>query len=234
MTASPTGVPWCPPSPVRPPRSPRWTPRPSPRPSSPLRSADAAKAANTRRAYAADLADFRRWAASRGASPLPCPPGLVCGYLACLPRHVDRAARPRADRPRLRRRVPPRRVARPRSRRPEPSRPMGCAWFIRRSKTDPEFQGQEVAIPRGSQLRPVETLQAYPPPRASAMARCFARLARAAPSAPRRSAPTAAQAPRRRRRPRSRLCRPLAARRLFDQRRRFRCRCAEDGGGVAP
>src|SRR6476661_1662037 len=49
-----------------------------------LRFADAAKAANTRRAYAADWADFCRWAATRGASPLPCPPGLLCGYLAAL------------------------------------------------------------------------------------------------------------------------------------------------------
>jgi Phage integrase, N-terminal SAM-like domain len=49
-----------------------------------LRFADAAKAANTRRAYAADWADFCRWAAARGASPLPCPPGLLCGYLAAL------------------------------------------------------------------------------------------------------------------------------------------------------
>jgi hypothetical protein len=49
-----------------------------------LRFAEAAKAANTRRAYAADWADFRRWAASRGAGPLPCPPGLVCAYLAAL------------------------------------------------------------------------------------------------------------------------------------------------------
>src|SRR5690349_916856 len=49
-----------------------------------LRFAAAAKAENTRRAYAADWADFCRWAAARGASPLPCPPGLLCGYLAAL------------------------------------------------------------------------------------------------------------------------------------------------------
>jgi Phage integrase, N-terminal SAM-like domain len=49
-----------------------------------LRFAEAAKAANTRRAYAADWADFCRWAATRGAGPLPCPPGLLCGYLAAL------------------------------------------------------------------------------------------------------------------------------------------------------
>jgi integrase len=33
--------------------------------------------------------------------------------------------------------------------------------LIRRSKTDPEAEGQEVAIPRGTLLRPVETLQAW-------------------------------------------------------------------------
>ena len=49
-----------------------------------LRFADAAKAPNTRRAYAADWADFCRWAAARGTSSLPCPPGLVCSYLATL------------------------------------------------------------------------------------------------------------------------------------------------------
>ena len=49
-----------------------------------LRFAEAAKAANTRRAYAADWADFCQWAAARAASPLPCPPGLLCGYLAAL------------------------------------------------------------------------------------------------------------------------------------------------------
>jgi hypothetical protein len=49
-----------------------------------LRFAEAAKAANTNRAYAADWADFCRWAAARRAVPLPCPPGLLCGYLAAL------------------------------------------------------------------------------------------------------------------------------------------------------
>jgi hypothetical protein len=35
----------------------------------------------------------------------------------------------------------------------------GCR--IRRSKTDQEGEGQEIAIPRGYQLRPVEALQAW-------------------------------------------------------------------------
>jgi integrase len=39
--------------------------------------------------------------------------------------------------------------------------PDGLRVVIRRSKTDPEAAGQEVAIPRGSHLRPVEALQAW-------------------------------------------------------------------------
>jgi integrase len=39
--------------------------------------------------------------------------------------------------------------------------PDGLRVVIRRSKTDPEAQGQEIAIPRGTYLRPVETLQAW-------------------------------------------------------------------------
>ena len=34
--------------------------------------------------YEADWADFACWAADRGAIPLPCPPGLLCGYLSVL------------------------------------------------------------------------------------------------------------------------------------------------------
>jgi hypothetical protein len=44
--------------------------------------AERAKAANTRLAYASDWRHFSRWAAVRGATPLPCPPGLLCAYLA--------------------------------------------------------------------------------------------------------------------------------------------------------
>ena len=57
-----------------------------------LRFAAAAKAQNTRRAYAADWADFCRWAAGRGTSSLPCPPGLVCSYLAALAEGGRRAS----------------------------------------------------------------------------------------------------------------------------------------------
>ena len=43
-----------------------------------------AQARNTQLAYAADWEGFARWAASRGAEPIPCPPGLLCGYLSAL------------------------------------------------------------------------------------------------------------------------------------------------------
>jgi site-specific recombinase XerD len=39
--------------------------------------------------------------------------------------------------------------------------PDGLRVLIRRSKTDQEGQGQEIAIPRGYRLRPVETLQTW-------------------------------------------------------------------------
>ncbi len=39
--------------------------------------------------------------------------------------------------------------------------PDGLRITIRRSKTDPAGAGQEIAIPRGTHLRPVETLQAW-------------------------------------------------------------------------
>ena len=39
--------------------------------------------------------------------------------------------------------------------------PDGLRVLIRRSKTDQEGEGQEIAIPRGSRLRPVEAVQAW-------------------------------------------------------------------------
>jgi hypothetical protein len=52
-------------------------------PAAALRFADAAKAPHTRRAYAADWADFP--AGRRCGRRAPCPaPGLLCGYLAAL------------------------------------------------------------------------------------------------------------------------------------------------------
>ena len=39
--------------------------------------------------------------------------------------------------------------------------PDGLRILIRRSKSDQEGQGQEVAIPRGCRLRPVEAVQAW-------------------------------------------------------------------------
>jgi integrase len=193
-----------------------------------LRFAAAAKAANTRRAYTADWADFCRWAASRGASPLPCPPGLLCGYLAALAdagrraSTITRRAAAIAHHHRAAGYDPPtassavREVLRgirhthgtaPLSKTPATAEliarmlaacpatligrrdqalialgfagafrrtellalevadlteiPDGLRMVIRRSKTDPEAAGQEVAIPRGTQLRPVETLHAW-------------------------------------------------------------------------
>ena len=54
-----------------------------------LRFAAAAKAAHTRRAYAADWADFCRWAASRGADPCPARPACCA---AISPRSLTPAS----------------------------------------------------------------------------------------------------------------------------------------------
>jgi integrase len=193
-----------------------------------LRFAEAAKAAHTRRAYASDWADFCRWAETRGAAPLPCPPGLLCGYLAALAEagrsaatitrraaavaHMHRAAG--FDSPTTSPAV--REVLRgirhtlgtaPASKTPATADLIarmlatcpdtligrrdqaliafgfagafrrsellalemadltavddGLRVTIRRSKTDPDAEGQEIAIPGGYHLRPVETLQAW-------------------------------------------------------------------------
>ena len=193
-----------------------------------LRFAEAAKAANTRRAYAGDWADFCRWAEARGAAPLPCPPGLLCGYLAALAEsglrastitrraaaiaHYHRAAGldPPTANPAVREvlrgirhthgTAPTRKtpataelIARMIAACPDTligrrdqaliafgfagafrrsellalqvadltENPDGLRVLIRRSKTDQAGEGQEVAIPRGTHLRPVETLQAW-------------------------------------------------------------------------
>ena len=49
-----------------------------------LHFAEAAAAANTRVAYDADWRAFVAWCAERDATPLPCPPGLLCAYLSSL------------------------------------------------------------------------------------------------------------------------------------------------------
>jgi integrase len=193
-----------------------------------LRFAAAAKAANTRRAYAADWADFCRWAAARAVSPLPCPPGLLCGYLAALADSgrsaatITRRATAIAHQHRVAGLAPPtaspavrevlRGIRHTHGTAPQGKTPAtadlvarmlaacpetligrrdralialgfagafrrsellalavddltdssdGLRVMIRHSKTDPEAAGQEIAIPRGSQLRPVETLQAW-------------------------------------------------------------------------
>jgi integrase len=194
-----------------------------------LRFAAAARSANTRLAYAADWAHFVTWCAERGASPLPCPPGLMAGYLAALAASglrastIGRRAAGVAHVHRMNGHTPPtaseavRAVLRgirhslgtaPSSKAPAthdviarmiaacPTTsliglrdramivlgfagafrrsellalevadlvevPDGLRVAIRRSKTDQEGAGQEVAIPRGYRLRPVETLQAW-------------------------------------------------------------------------
>ena len=193
-----------------------------------LRFADAAKAQNTRRAYAADWADFCRWAAARGAAPLPCPPGLVCSYLATLAEgglrastigrraaaiaHMHRAAgfNSPSTNPAVRevlRGIRHTLGTAPQSKTPATADliarmlaacpttliglrdrallavgfagalrrsellalavadllevPDGLRVVIRRSKTDQAGEGQEIAIPRGTHLRPVETLQTW-------------------------------------------------------------------------
>jgi integrase len=193
-----------------------------------LRFAAAAKAAHTRRAYASDWADFSCWMATRGASPLPCPPGLLCGYLAALAEAgrrastITRRAAAIAHHHRVAGFDPPtaspavREVLRgirhtsgtaPAGKTPATADliarmlaacpdtligrrdqaliafgfagafrrsellaltvadltaiPDGLRVVIRRSKTDPEAEGQEIAIPCGSHLRPVETLQVW-------------------------------------------------------------------------
>ena len=193
-----------------------------------LRFAQAAKARSTQLAYASDWADFRRWADMRGASPLPCPPGLLCGYLAALAetgrrastitrrataiahyhhatgfnspttnpavREVLRGIRhtigtaPGTKTPATADLIARLLAACPATLIGRRDRALiafgfagafrrsellalevadltvgdnGLRVTIRRSKTDQDAQGQEIAIPRGTQLRPVEALEAW-------------------------------------------------------------------------
>lgn len=194
-----------------------------------LHFAAAARAENTRLAYAADWTHFAAWVAQRGASPLPCPPGLLAGYLSALAETglrastISRRASGIAHVHRMSGHAPPtaseavRAVLRgirhtlgtaPRTKTPAThdliarmvaacpdtaliglrdramivlgfagafrraellalevadlvAVPDGLRVAIRRSKTDQAGAGQEVAIPRGTHLRPVETLQAW-------------------------------------------------------------------------
>ncbi len=49
--------------------------------------AERARAANTRRAYRSDLADFARWCSDEGRSAMPAAAATVSGYLTHLARH---------------------------------------------------------------------------------------------------------------------------------------------------
>jgi integrase len=193
-----------------------------------LHYAEAASAANTRVAYDADWRAFVAWCAERDATPLPCPPGLLCAYLSSLAKtglrpstigrrasgigHVHRqhgcepptnAEAVKAVLRGIRRALGKARqtktpathdliskmmAACPASligirdrallalgfagafRRSElvaldmadlTEMPDGLRVLIRTSKTDPDGAGQEVAIPRGHHIRPVETLRAW-------------------------------------------------------------------------
>jgi integrase len=196
--------------------------------------AEAAKAANTRRAYASDWADFIAWVVARDTTPLPCPPGLLAAYLAALAaagraaaiahaHQVAGFASPTAS-PALREVLRGIRHAlgtAPRRKTPAtaelvarmvavcPDSPIGTRdralltlgfagafrrsellaldmadlievadglhITIRRSKTDQEGAGQEIAIPRGYRLRPVETLQIWLTAAAISEGRCWRR-----------------------------------------------------------
>ena len=110
--------------------------------------------------------------------------------------------------------------------------------MIRRSKTDQAGEGQEIAIPRGTHLRPVETLQTWLAAAAISDGPLFRPVSKggrvgATPlgddgfvRALKRRAAAAGLDP-------AGFSRALAARRVPHRRRRGRGGCAEDGGGVA-
>jgi integrase len=193
-----------------------------------LHYAEAASAANTRVAYDADWRAFVAWCAERDATPLPCPPGLLCVYLSSLAKtglrsstigrrasgigHVHRqhgfepptnSEAVKAVLRGIRRELGTARQTKTPAthdlitkmmaacpatligirdgallalgfagafRRSElvaldmadlTEVPDGLRIVIRRSKTDQEGAGQEVAVPRGHHIRPVDTLQAW-------------------------------------------------------------------------
>jgi integrase len=194
-----------------------------------LHYAEAAAAANTRVAYDADWRAFVAWCAERDATPLPCPPGLLCAYLSSLaktglrPSTIGRRASGISHVHRQHGFEPPtnaeavkqvlrgirRELGTARQTKTPATHDLitammaacpadkligirdrallalgfagafrrselvaldvadlaevadGLRVTIRRSKTDQEGAGQEVAIPRGHHIRPVETLQAW-------------------------------------------------------------------------
>jgi integrase len=194
-----------------------------------LHFAKAASAANTRVAYDVDWRAFVAWCAERDATPLPCPPGLLCAYLSSLAKtglrpstigrrasgigHVHRqhgfepptnAEAVKAVLRGIRRELGTARQTKTPATHDLITRmiaacptdkligirdrallalgfagafrrselvaldmadlievPDGLRIVIRRSKTDQEGAGQEVAIPRGHHIRPVETLEAW-------------------------------------------------------------------------
>ena len=190
--------------------------------------AEASRSTNTRTAYAGDWSHFVAWCGERDATPLPCPPGLLCGYLSALASAglrastISRRASGIAHLHRMHGHEPPtnaeavkavlrgiRRELGTAPRRKAPAThdiiamllagcgermkdkrdrallalgfagafrrsellaldvadlvevPDGLRVTIRHSKTDQAGEGQEVAIPRGAHLRPVEAVQTW-------------------------------------------------------------------------
>jgi site-specific recombinase XerD len=188
-----------------------------------------AKARNTQLAYASDWRSYCRFAASRGAEPLPCPPGMLCAYIAhcadrglrasSIGRHVAAIVHHHhaagydspASKPAVKEVM--RGIRHTLGTAPRPKTPLtheliarmitvcsdtktggirdralialafaaalrrsevvalqvedltevpdGYRLLIRRSKTDQAGEGQEIAIPRGYHLRPVEAVQMW-------------------------------------------------------------------------
>ena len=111
-------------------------------------------------AVRAVLRGIRRTIGSAREGKAPATADILAAMLGAMPGHARRPPRPRTARPGLRRRTPALRAGGPRGRRPH--RGAGRLRVrIRRSKTDQEGEGAEIAIPRGYRLRPVEAVQTW-------------------------------------------------------------------------
>ena len=104
---------------------------------------------------------IRRTIGTAKEQKAPATADLIMTDAGPLPGHPGRQARPGADRAGLRRRVPALRTGARSTMADLVEVPDGLRVLIRHSKTDQEGQGQEVAIPRGYRLRPVEAVQTW-------------------------------------------------------------------------
>jgi site-specific recombinase XerD len=150
-----------------------------------------AAAASMRRAYRSDWRLFTAWCTARGAEPLPASPPIVAAFLATEAHRgiksatITRRAAAIRYAHRLAGHEPPtsaeavratmkgiRRTIGTAKEQKVPATadlimadlveaPDGYRVLIWHSKTDQEGQGQEVAIPRGYRLRPVEAVQTW-------------------------------------------------------------------------